>query len=154
MTNNLAVLAAPLFRRVANEEADGLKGFDPGNVFALIEQTARTINSLQHENERIGAREEASRTQFERDRAQWRHDLTKMRDVAEACLERANHAETEIEEAKAQTHVALMMCREAHEREQSATARADEAERRAEVAEQWLEKISRALSTDFKMLLR
>lgn len=127
---------------------------DPQNVVSMIEQTAKTIRTLQQENERVAKREEMNRATIERDRAQWRDDVAKLKAVAETCLERAAAAENELEESKAQTEVAILMCREAEERERHASAIAASAEKRAEIAEEWLEKISRILTTDVRTLLR
>ena len=56
-------------------------------------------------------------------------------------------------EAKAQARLAVLMCKETQLREQAAVARAEAAEERARMAEQWLARIGQTLSAEVEILL-
>lgn len=134
-------------------DATDLATFEPDDVFSLIERTAEAMRSLRQENEIVEAREHACRMQLELDRAAWRSDLQTLKRTVDECMARADAAERETAEARAQVRLAMQVCRELHSREGAAVERAEKADARVRLLQEQFERLREKMSTEFNSFI-
>lgn len=122
-------------------------------TLTLIAQTAERLRDLVGARDAAEIRAEAAFEQLRRDRAEWQTIWETVRRETASCQQKLTATETELAEVRSEVQTLLRRSGETEAREVAAVARAEAAEERARVAEEWLSRLQDAVVAEFTTII-
>ncbi len=122
-------------------------------TLTLIAQTAEKLRDLSGAKDAAETRAEAAFDQLRRDRSEWQTIWENIRRETASCQQKLSATETELAEVRSELQTLWRHSGEMEAREAAAIARAEAAEGRARVAEEWLSRLQDAVVAEFTTIV-